>query len=157
MPEQDDKKKRRPLKNIPPEGFQPKVLLIWGAIILAIVVLFLFNPAKAPQPASIKIQQVVELAEKNLIAEGTIRPDSSGGRDWSTVAGDAKDPMFRNDAGVQTKSFVASGRLTDANLERLQKSQAFVEKPATTVMTQLLLNILPFVLVIGLLYFLFVR
>ncbi len=157
MPEQDDKKKRRPLKNIPPESFQPKVLLIWLAIIAAIVALFWFNPAKAPQPASIKIQQVVELAEKNQIAEGAIRQDSSGGRDWSTLTGEAKDPIFRNDAGAQTKAFIASGRMTDANYERLQKSQAFVEKPATTVMTQLLLNILPFVLVIGLLYFLFVR
>ncbi|HET7536135.1 MAG TPA: ATP-dependent metallopeptidase FtsH/Yme1/Tma family protein, partial [Candidatus Didemnitutus sp.] len=157
MSEQDDKKKRRPLKSIPPEGFQPKVLLIWFAIILAIVALFWFNPAKAPQPATIKIQQVVELAEKNQIAEGAIRQDSSGGRDWSTVTGEAKDAIFRNDSGAQTKSFIASGRMTDSNYERLQKSQAFVEKPATTVMTQLLLNILPFVLVIGLLYFLFVR
>ena len=32
-----------------------------------------------------------------------------------------------------------------------------MEKPATTAMTQLLLNVLPFVIVIGLLYFLFVR
>jgi len=52
---------------------------------------------------------------------------------------------------------VATGRLTDGNLELLQKSKVFVEKPATTAMTQLLFNVLPFIIVIGLLYFLFVR
>jgi len=50
-----------------------------------------------------------------------------------------------------------SGRLTDSNLEQLQKSKVFTEKPATTATTQLLYNVLPFVVVIGLLYFLFVR
>ena len=30
-------KKRRPLKNIPPDRFQPKVLLIWVAIVAAVL------------------------------------------------------------------------------------------------------------------------
>ena len=49
------------------------------------------------------------------------------------------------------------GRLTESNFEVLQKTKAFDDKPSTTAMTQLLLNVLPFVIVIGLLYFLFVR
>jgi cell division protease FtsH len=156
MPEQDDNKKRRSLKTLPPEGFPPKVMLIWLAIIAAIVALFYFNPTKTPQPAVVNIQQVVELAEEGKIAEGAIRSDSSGGRDWSVLTGETKEPILRNDTGF-TKTFVATGRLTDANLERLQRSQVFLEKPATTAMTQLLFNILPFIIVIGLLYFLFVR
>jgi cell division protease FtsH len=157
MSDQDNNKKRRPLKSLPPESFQPKVLLIWLAIIAAIIALFYFNPAKAPQPALVKIQQVVELAEEGKISDGAIRSDSSGGRDWSIVTGETREPILRNEGGGFTKSFVATGRLTDANLERLQKAQVFTEKPATTAMTQLLYNILPFVIVIGLLYFLFVR
>jgi cell division protease FtsH len=156
MPDNEDNKKRRPLKSLPPESFQPKVLLIWLAIIAAVVALFYFNPAKTPTPARLKIQQVVELAEKGDVTEGAIRPDGTGGRDWSELTGEVKQATLSSESGL-TKAFVASGRLTDTNLERLQKSQAFVEKPATTAMTQLLLNVLPFIIVIGLLYFLFVR
>ena len=157
MSDSEENKKRRPLKNLPPESFQPKVLLIWLAIIAAIVALFYFNPAKAPQPATVNIQQVVDMAEKGEIATGSIQPDTTGGRDWSIIVGKTKEPVLKNDAGVQTQDFTARGRLTDASIERLQKSQVFTERPATTVMTQLIYNILPFVIVIGLLYFLFVR
>ena len=156
MSDNQDNKKRRPLKNLPPEGIQWKVGLIWVAIIGAIVALFLFNPARSAQPASLKVQQVVEMAEQGKIAEGAIRSDSTGGRDWSILTGETKEPILHSETGP-TKTFVATGRLTDTSLERLQKSQVFAEKPATTVTTQLLYNILPFVIVIGLLYFLFMR
>ena len=156
MSDNDNSKKRRPLKSLPPESFQPKVLLIWLAIITGIVALFLFNPARAPQPATLNIQRVVELAGQGDIAEGAIRSDATGGRDWSVLTGETKEPMLKNETGA-TKAFIATGRLTDSNLELLQKSKVFVEKPATTAMTQLLYNVLPFVIVIGLLYFLFVR
>ncbi|MBA3848708.1 MAG: cell division protein FtsH [Opitutus sp.] len=156
MSDNDDNKKRRPLKNLPPEGFQPKVMLIWLAIIAAIVALFYLNPSKAPQPAMLKMQQVAELADEGKIAEGIIRPDPSAGRDYYVVTGEVREPTLRNDTGL-TRTFMAAGRLTDASFERLQKSQVFIEKPAQTAMTSLLYNILPFVIVIGLLYFLFVR
>ena len=149
--------KRRPLKNIPPDGFPVKTGLVWVVIIGAIVALFLLSPTRAPQPATIKIQKVLELAESGQIAEGSIQPDATGGRDWSQLTGKTTEPILKNETGADTNVFIATGRLTDTNLERLQKSQKFVEKPATTVMTQLLLQILPFVFVIGLLYFLFVR
>ncbi len=156
MSEDSSKPKRRPLKNLPPDGFQPKILLIWLAIIGAIVALFYFNPTRTAQPAVLKIQQVVELAEQGKIAEGYIRSDASGGRDWSVITGETTEAILKTETG-STKTFIATGRLTDASLERLQQSTAFVEKPATTAMTQVLYNILPFVIVLGLLYFLFVR
>ncbi len=157
MPDPDNNKKRRPLKNLPPDSFPLKMVLFWIIGIGGLVALFYLNPARSPQPATLKIQQVVELAEQDKISEGYIRSDSQGGRDWSIVTGETKDPVLHNDSGGATKAFVATGRLTDSSLEILQKSKAFTEKPATTVMTQLVYNILPFVIVIGLLYFLFVR
>ena len=156
MSDNNDNKKRSPLKSLPPDGFPLKTGLIWVAIIAAIIALFLLNPGKAPQPATLKIQQVLELAEQGQIATGFIQPDGTGGRDWSQLTGETKEPILRNETGP-TKAFVATGRLTDSSLELLQKSKIFVEKPATTAMTQLLFNVLPFVIVIGLLYFLFVR
>ena len=157
MPDNDDNKKRRPLKNIPPEGFPIKMLLFWAVGISALVALFMLNPGKTPQPAVLGIQQVVDLAQQGKIANGTIRSDVTGGPYWSEVTGEITEPILQNSAGAATKAFTMHGRVTDSSLELLQKSKAFVEKPATTATTQLLYNVLPFVVVIGLLYFLFVR
>jgi cell division protease FtsH len=157
MPDNDDNKKRSPLKSLPPDGFPIKTGLIWFAIIGAIVALFLLNPSRAPQPAILKVQQVIELAEEGKIARGAIRQDNTGGRDWANITGETKEPILKNEAGTATKSFAAEGRVTESNYEALQKSKVFDDKPATTAMTQLLLNVLPFIIVIGLLYFLFVR
>jgi cell division protease FtsH len=157
MSDKDNNKKRRPLKSIPPDGFPLKTGLIWVAIIGAIVALFLLNPAKTPQPASLSIQSVIELAEQGKIAGGAIRHDPTGGPFWYTVTGETVEPMLKNSSQVETKSFTAAGRLTEHNFELLQKAKVLAEKPATTATSQLVYNVLPFVVVIGLLYFLFVR
>ncbi len=156
MSDTENKTKRRPLKNLPPDRFQPKVLLIWLAIVAAVLVLFYVNPRQSTAPATLKIQQVVELAEQGKIRQAAVQPDPSGGRDWYALQGETKEDIPNGD-NKPTNKFVASGRLTDANMERLQKSLVFVERPATTMMTQLIYQLLPFVIVIGLLYFLFVR
>ncbi len=157
MPDNEDNKKRRPLKSIPPDGFPVKTGLIWVAIIGAIVALFLLNPTKTPQPAVLYIQQVLELAEQGKIASGTIRSDATGGKDWHVLTGETTEPILQNYDHVATKAFIMADRVTDNSFEKLQKTKVIVSKPATTATTQLLYNVLPFVVVIGLLYFLFVR
>jgi cell division protease FtsH len=158
MSEPENKKKRSPLKNLPPDRFQPKVLLIWVSIAIAVFALLYWTPNRLNAPANLKVQQVVELAEQGKIREGVIRPDATGGRDWAVVTGELKDAV-PTAAGSQetTVKFRAAGRLTDANMERLQKAQVFAEQPATTMWTQIIAQVIPFLLIIGLLYFLFVR
>ena len=156
MSEDENKSKRRPLKNLPPDRFQPKIWLIWLAIIGALIMVWKFNPERMNSPATLKIQEVVDYASADKVAEGKIRPDPSGGRDWEEITGDLKEAILASDTG-KTKSFHAAGRLTDANMETLQKSKAFTEVSATNFAAQVLTQILPFVIVIGLLYFLFVR
>jgi cell division protease FtsH len=156
MSDEDTPKKRRPLKNVSPEGFQPKFIIVILAVLAALTLLYYLNPARQPAPAKLKIQQVVELAEKDAILSGEIQSDATGGRDWYVIAGEVKEPNLPGAQGP-TNKFTAAGRLTDSNVERLQKTMVFNERPATTVMMTLLTNMLPFILVIGLLYFLFVR
>ena len=158
MSDSENNKKRRPLKNLPPDRFQPKVMLIWVSIVTALVLLLLWTPGRLSSPVNMKVQQVVELADQGGIREGVIRSDVSGGRDWAVITGELKTAVpTKPNSEETTTSFRSSGRLTDANMERLQKAEVFVEQPATTVWTNLLANLIPFVLIIGLLYFLFVR
>src|ERR1700694_57506 len=116
MSDSNDNNKRRPLKNIPPDGFPVKTGLVWVVIIGAIVALFLLSPTRAPQPATLKIQKVVELAETGQIAEGSIQPDATGGRDWSQLTGKTNEPILKNETGADTNVFVATRRPIDTNL-----------------------------------------
>ncbi len=145
---------RKPLKNAPPERFQPRVLLIWLAIFAAIVALWFFNPGNSSHAEPLRIQQVVEAAEAGDISEGVIKADSSGGKDWAVLTGKVRNV---SGSGAPSIPFRAEGRLTDENFARLQNSGAFSEQRANTLFTQLLFSLLPFIIIIGLLYFLFVR
>lgn len=154
MPDNENNKKRRPLKNLPPERFQPKMFLIWVVIAGAALALLYLSPGQKSGPLELKIQQVVDFAEEGKIESGSIRYDSSGGaRDWANIVGNLK-PTAENKEPVK---FQSMGRLTEANADRLDRSLVFTQKPANTVLGSLLTNLIPFILIIGLLYFLFVR
>ena len=154
---ENNKKPRRSIKNLPPERFQPKVLFIWLAIFVAVVGLLVWSPNITTGPAKFTIQDVVDRAESGEVTKGVIRPDSSGGRDGVVITGEIENKTLKSERGVDTNSFIASGRLTDANMERLQKSKKFSEQPSQTLLSAILVQVIPFILIIGLLYFLFVR
>src|ERR1019366_1414814 len=133
MPDSDTKKPRRQLKNIPPDRFQPKVLIFWVILFCAVVALLYWSPGMTVAPAQMTIYEVVTHAEQGDISQGIIHPDPTGGRDWVVVTGDLKEASLKNDRGMKTSSFRAAGRLTDANMERLQKTNKFLEPPTTSL------------------------
>ena len=142
MPDLEPKKPRRQLKNIPPERFQPKVLIFWVALALAVVALLFWSPGITVSPAPLTIYEVVTHAEANDIKSGIIQPDPSGGRDWAIITGELNSASLTNERGMKTSSFRAAGRLTDSSMERLQKTSKFAERQMTTVFTQLALSVL---------------
>ena len=109
MSDNKNDKKRRPLKNLPPERFQPKVLLIWLSIVAAVLALFALNPGKVQSPANLKIQDVALLADQGKVRSGVIRYDISGGRDFTVISGDTKEPLVDAATGAKTNAFRASG------------------------------------------------
>src|SRR5512142_3215334 len=99
MPENDNKSRRRSLKSLPPDRFQPKVWLIWLSILGILVLLWRYNPGRVTSPASLKIQEVVDFAAADKIAEGTLRPDNAGGPDWEVITGEMREPILTSDSG----------------------------------------------------------
>ncbi len=151
MSEPDKRKKRTPLKSPAPEKFQPRVLLIWMVIFAAIVGLWFMNPANTANIKELNVSEVIVAAQQGDISNGIIKSDSSGGKDWTIISGKLKE----NDG--QLVDFRAAGRVPDSSFRELQATGAFTERPAGTVWQQVLIGLLPFVVIIGLLYFLFVR
>jgi cell division protease FtsH len=156
MPEPESRKLRRPLKNLPPDRFQPKLLLIWLAIVAAVLTILFLGPGSTGTTVEKSIQDVIEMTTSGKVQknpQNSIRFGSSGDPMRAIITGTANDPRVT----AKPFQFHAEGRLTDKNLEILQQSNLFTEPPSTTVLTQIAASVVPFVVIIGLLYFLFVR
>ncbi|MBT3468917.1 MAG: ATP-dependent zinc metalloprotease FtsH [Opitutae bacterium] len=154
----------------PPVGerFQPKVLLIWFMIFMGIVWLWTIQGNREGGRITLPMVIVTDAAKADVFnGNQNGRLESAGGRgeDWHQVSGyinpeylAEKDVSFRlpkDEANPRGIAFHAEGKLTDENYDLLR--QYFQEKPASTWMMTLIVNLLPFILIVGLLYFLFVR
>src|ERR1022692_1462657 len=138
MPDNDTKKPRRQLKNIPPDRFQPKVLIFWIILAFAVVALLYWSPGVAVSPAQLNVYEVITRAEAGDVKPGAlIQPDPSGGRDWDVITGELNEAVLVNERHVKTAYFRAAGRITDQNMERLQKTNKFSERSATSLLTQI--------------------
>ncbi|MGA3007824.1 MAG: AAA family ATPase, partial [Opitutaceae bacterium] len=150
--EPNNQKKRRPLKNLPPERFQPKMMIIWLAILAAVLAVYYFGQNHLTMVADEPIQWVVDQTQAGKISKGVIHDE---GAPLVLITGETTQAISGPDG--KTNRFSAHGRLTDSNLAILQKSEKFEEPPPQTLMTQIIGSVLPFLIVIGALYFLFVR
>ena len=152
-----------------PPRFHPKVLLIWLAIFAAIVGLLMVQTESvkaADRPLS-NVNDLIVLAQgmtdpelgktqRYVIEKATIQSDPDGGEEWHEVYGILKDKEGGKEK--KTASFRVKGRVTEDDFKILRTlDDKLIEEPSSTVWTQLLFSFLPFLLIIGLLYFLFVR
>ena len=173
MPPENDSEGRRPLKNSPPDRFQPKVAMIWFLVVLAIASLFMLGPRNIGRVISLEPHEVFTELDRGNIISGKIKSDPSGGSwEWSIITGELYvDPRMEVPVDPDASTYVSTnqdnekepirfrsdGRLTGDVYQKLQESGKFSEEKSSSAMTDLLLGIIPFILIIGLLYFLFVR
>lgn len=162
------------------KGFKSKSFLVWGSLLL--ILLMLNSLALTPDSRlNLTINQVMVMAKEGLIKAAEIQSDASGGPQWYHIKGVLKkdsekiyqilqrDPasIWASQTGLHTKSattlplhFEAVGRLTDARFNELTSGNygfQLKERPASTLLSSILMNILPFVLVLGFLYLMFAR
>ena len=129
---------------------QPRAWVSWAILILVLYALWFTADKKATEPQVLTISKVISAAESGQVVKGVIRADPTGGSNWSVIEGDLK-----TDKGVA--AFSSQGRLTDEMLQRLTATGLFTESPASTLMTSLIINIVPFLVVLLVLYFVFMR
>ena len=144
------------------KGFQPKVLLIWLAVLAAIIGLVMVQSGEiTPSQLSISsIDDLITAAKQDRVDKAIIQSDPKGGEDWYIIQGKIQNPAFEIDENqYKTLPFVVKGRVTESDYKELRDllGTRFREEPSSTIWTELLFSLLPFLLIIGLLYFLFVR
>ncbi len=145
----------------PPERFQPKVLLIWLVIITAVTALWFAQPGGAAKAERLTVSELVTAVKDGRIKEGdgVMKPDISLGEDGYVITGKIANPKYDLESTAtdvpKTVSFSAEGRLTEADFLLLR--EVLKERRAGGAFQDILISFLPFLLIIGLLYFLFVR
>jgi cell division protease FtsH len=147
-------KKRRPLKTLPPDGFQPKVWLIWIGIGVALVALYCFSPGSKPGPVDWNINDVLKSAMAGEIEPSSfsMQPDMSAGPEVFQIKGEKK----AGPDGSKPIAFKCASTLTQTEIETLQRA-GIKQEAANTFVQNLVLSVVP-ILVLGLvIYFLFVR
>jgi cell division protease FtsH len=130
---------------------QPRGWILWIVLFIGAIFLYMTMDARRANPETLTVSQVIAKAQAREIVEGTIRADPTGGSNWSVIEGKLKTDK------EGTKPFVAQGRLTDEMLQRLTDTGSFNEAPASTLLTNLLLNIVPFVIITVVIYWVFLR
>ena len=147
-----------------PKNFHPKVLLIWLAILAAIIGLAMVQSQEiTPSHSSINsVGELINEAKEGRIEKAVIESDPKGGEEWYSIQGNFKNPAYiasTNEDEYQTLPFFVKGRVTESEYKELRDilGDKLNEKPSSTIWTDLLFSLLPFLLIIGLLYFLFVR
>ena len=174
---QDQKKAKTPAKA---RSIKSKSFLVWGSLLL--ILLMLNSLALTPDGRlKLTINQVFAMAHEGLIKSAEIQSDASGGPQWYTIKGVLKkdsqkiykvlqqdsNSIWSQQIGLQTKSaqtlplhFEAVGRLTDSRYNELVEGNfgfQLKERPASTLLSSIFLNLLPFIFVFGFLYFMFAR
>ena len=163
--ENNKSSKNDPGKNGSPQRFQPKVLLVYLVIVAAILTIWFANPGAGTNLKQLTISELIQAVKAGQIAEGDglMEPDPSYGRDGYVINGEMSNPALSEvEGGLAPASdvpskirFTARGRLTEDDF--LLVREVLTEKRATTGLQEVLISFLPFLLIIGLLYFLFVR
>ena len=156
MSDSPNSQKGNPNGKNQPERFQPKVILIWLAIFAVMAVLW-YQTDRGGDANEIPMYDVVMHTENGLIESGKIYPNPNGGNNYYDVIGEMRVPDDTVESGYRLVPFKADGKLVDGQYEILQKSKKFEENESNTFLPQLLAGLIPFLLVIGILYFLFVR
>jgi cell division protease FtsH len=136
-----------------------KPVFVWLLLMVAIIALFNLPGASSGNAVQVlNVSQVLSLAQEKKIKTLTLQPNpTSGSESWVRISGELA--VAGADAGDKSR-FTADGRLTEKEFELLRASvarDAFKEVPAQTGWTMFLYNVLPTLLVSGVVLFMMYR
>ena len=133
-----------------------KPVIVWLLLMLAIFLLVNYSAGPAKAPDALTVPKLLVMAQEKKIKSITVKSDPAGGSSsWYQLSGE----LEVKGADAQEKArFVAQGKLTDKDYEALRANVAkFEEAPAQTGLTMFLYNVLPTLLISGLLLYMMYR
>ena len=144
--------------------FATRPLFVWIAIIAAIVLLMNFNGNASSKIQQIDVRQLQNLASSGSLVEISVKNVPESGKDWYVIDGKMRNPLAGSEGAPaetpKTLDFRFDGRITDDIYKQLvdpKSTWKIKEIPSGSIFGNILMNVVPMLLIFGLLYFLFVR
>ncbi len=134
---------------------EPKVLIIWLLILGVFLAFATIGNSVNSNVIQMTVPEVVKMASKDEVVSGSIVNDPRGGESWYKIEGTLRSVTEQVTEGAPPNRFVAEGRITSEDFEVLREK--FREKRANNWVTDLVGSFLPILLIVGILYFVFVR
>lgn len=135
-----------------------KPVVVWMLLMAAIIALFNFPGTQGSAIQNISVSQVLANAQEKKLKSLSLQPNPAAGSDkWYRISGEFDVPNA--EAGDKAR-FTAEGPLTDKEFELLRGSvsrDAFKDVPAQTGWTMFLYNVLPTLLISGVVLFMMYR
>ena len=135
-----------------------KPLVVWLVLIALVALLVNYSAPASNSVQQLGVSQVLSLAQEKKIKNLTVKPDPTAGSDnWYQISGELE---VKGATAEEKSKFTAAGRVTEKEFEALRSSvarDAFKEVPAQTGMTMFLYNVLPTLLISGLVIYLMYR
>ena len=151
MSDNSSSNRNKPLNN----SGQFRMLSIWLLVFFVIFTVLYYASNQQQQSISLTIHEVIEEVSSNenntILSGAVIKAVPQGGPLWHEITGQKRQPSG------EAVLFLAKGQLTQENLQLLQQTGLFKEEPASTFLAELILTLLPIILIVAILYFLFVR
>ncbi len=140
-----------------------KPYFVWLLIFCAVVFLVSL-PRGAGKSQELDVRKLMNAAETDSLVSLSVRNDPAAGKDWYVIDGKIKNPVFGKEGAPadapRALPFTFSGRITDDMYKKLSDPAApweIKEVPASTFWGNLLSSVLPFLLIAGIFYFLFIH
>ncbi len=136
-----------------------KPVFVWLLLMVAIIALFNIPGADSRNAVQkLEVTQVLAYAQEKKIKNLTLQPNPTAGSErWVHVTGELEVSGAKEDEKAR---FVADGHLTEKEFEALRASvprDSFKEVPAQTGWTMFLYNVLPTLLISGVVLFMMYR
>ncbi len=154
-----DKKEKNVFGKIPNKPY-----FVWIVIVCAIIMLVSLPRGGAGNVQTLDTKQLMTAVQNDALLEISLRNDPAAGKDWYVAEGRMKNPVYGlEDApkdAPRALNFAFSGRITEDMYKRLTYPTApweVREIPSSTFWGNLVSSVLPFLIIVGVLYFLFAR
>ncbi len=146
------------------KSFFARPYMVWLIIIAVVVALVSLPQNPGGKVQTFDIKKLSSAVKNDDIVQMSIRGDPKAGKDWYVINGKIKNPIFNAESASKdiprTLSFSFRGRITEDLYKKISDPAApwdIKEEPASTFWGDMLANILPILVVVGLGYFLFAR
>ena len=141
-----------------------KPIVVWLLIAAIVVALVSLPEGSGGKLQRFDIKKLSSAVQNNEIVEMSMRGDPKAGKDWYVINGKVKNPVFAVEASSKdvprTLNFTFSGRITEDLYKKISSPTApweITEEPASTFWGDLLMNILPIALLLGIGYLILAR